>query len=285
MKLWWAAAFDFHFSLPYFVICRADQRDNRTVSDGNNPFRSSHSLSFLDLNSEEEEEDGLRLYEVVVSLCVTGLSEKYWTCICLKDEFHEFEPRLEFEDDLEEVEGDGDPITFEESSRPTSSPRTYYFQTFHKFFINIVDHKKNFAESFRNSIPVLNSAQRSPIENARLYRWLKVAPGVLTLVRRRVTELKDELHAFLKHAAIGPDGLPKSPLLQSLREDTLAMRSLKSLLKSYNDLDSIEKKLGGYESTCAELERMVRRTSHWCYRWWHSFLQAFTNGTGTLAST
>lgn len=187
-----------------------------------------------------------------------GLSESYWTAVCFKDEFHERGPNLEEEESLEEAEGTTtDPILFEEASNSTSSPRTYYFQALAKFLVMIIKHYTHFAERFGQCIPELNSSQ--PISTQTLRTWMEAAPDILEKVTGRVIELKDELQILLKNAAIAPDGFPKAPLLQSLRDDPLAMKSLGTVLKAYEGLGRIEKQLQRHCKSCDQLKESVRR--------------------------
>lgn len=210
----------------------------------------SQGLESICPGSQEE----VVLSEVVVSLCVMGLSESYWTAVCFKDEFHEGEPRLEEEDEVEEVDGTTtDPILFEEVSISPPSPRTYYFQALAKFLKMIIKHYKHFAERFGQAIPEPDS-----LSTQSLRTWMDAAPRTLEMVTGRVIELKDELQTLLKNAAIGSDGLPKAPLLQSLRDDSLAMKSLGTILKVYEDVGRVEKQLQRYGRSCAQLKESVR---------------------------
>lgn len=267
-KTWWNRPFELSFSLSYFAIGPADRQDNRTISGGKRSLRDRYDLSFLNITddsnagsstADSSPQETASLHEVVISLSLVGMSELYWTGICLKDEFHEEEPRLESEDELEESVGSVDPITFKEASRPTSSPRTYFLHSFARNVEEIVDQQDYIKDIFGANIPDPILARPISPEAARL--WTKDPPVVLGLVKGRVTELRHELHNFLNTAAIASDGLPKAPSFQSLKDDRLAITSLKSLRQSHANLCELEKSFQKYITKCEGLRTAVSDSS------------------------
>ncbi|CAM1504758.1 Fc.00g023490.m01.CDS01 [Cosmosporella sp. VM-42] len=248
---WWHDTFDLNFTIPYFAIGGANIRDARSISKGQR-LRSRYELSFL--NTAELSHDGTALHEVVTSFCVTGLSERYWTAICFKDEFHEETPRLESDKASSEVSVD--PITFM-ASVPLQSPRTYYLQALARNVARIVDNQKYIGEVFGASILPLSPTRCVLSREVRL--CINKTPGTLVLVKRRVSSLKDKLRLFLEQdVVVDHDGIPRGRLFHSLWNDRLARKSLVSLNQSRMELGDIEEELQGYLDTCEALHRLVQ---------------------------
>lgn len=122
---------------------------------------------------------------------------------------------------MREVAGLADPILFKEASCPTGSPRTYFSQRLAENMTMVVAQQREMGVLFKESVP-RQSWQSMPPQTLRA--WTKHAPMPLGLVRRSVKGLRVKLETFLEEAEM-TDGFPQAPLLQSLREDKLAIRS------------------------------------------------------------
>lgn len=191
--------------------------------------------------------DPVSLYEANISFTVVGLGDRFWTGVCLKDEFFEEEPRLEPEDQLEEVGGSVDPITFKMVSSSPSSPRAYFFYAVDRNVAHIFQHQKDIQEAFNARIPAPISSRREISQEER--KWIQAAPGKLALVAGRIADVKDELDEFLKRLEIGHDGLPKTTMLRSLEtepERSVVEVSLARLKQRHTKLCDIERELQRY---------------------------------------
>lgn len=266
IKDWWNQPFDLSFDLPHFAIRRADRQDHRTISGENQPLRKRWDLSFLHLrddnNTALSTADPIFLHQVAISFSLVGFSERYWTVICLADEYHEEESRLESEpeDESEESVGRGDPIISEEASIPKSSPRTYFLRAIASEIARIVEEQVEIGHTFHDEIPDPISALRVPSQLLR--RCIQKARPILHLVIPSITSLKDRLGEFLDKEDIGSRTLPKDPLFQGLEEDPSAMGSLRSLRQSRAKLCEIERSLQSLIGTCDDLREAVSRSSH-----------------------
>lgn len=68
------------------------------------------------------------MYEAQFSSVVTGLHDKYWIAVSLKDEFFNGSSRSESEEQQEDVDGSIDPIVDTDRERSSTDPRCYWLQ-------------------------------------------------------------------------------------------------------------------------------------------------------------
>ena len=153
--------FNLHFNLPYFALSTIDKNDIRTPFNGQQPLRRRYPLSFLfpQRNGSEslEDEDPVFwgqafLHDAVCSCVVTGPHDRYWTAVCLNEEFFEKESSLELAGQVDEPTGSSDPITDEAGEDCTMSARTYFLQALAATLKKIIGHQEDLHELFEASI-------------------------------------------------------------------------------------------------------------------------------------
>lgn len=191
---------------------------------------------------------------------MVGRTDRLWTGVCLKDEFQDLEPRLEAEEDREQVTGTVDPILFKDASCPTGSPRTYFSQGLAENMRMVVAHLVALQRELVEELGTRASRQKRQSTSPQTLRdWLEYAPLCLGLVRRSIKGLRVKPETFLKEAEI-TNGFPQLPLLQSLRDDIVAIRSLGVLMQCCNEPRDIEDQLKQYVEPREDLRRPGRST-------------------------
>ncbi|CAM1504759.1 Fc.00g023500.m01.CDS01 [Cosmosporella sp. VM-42] len=285
---WSTGVFSLHFNLPFYALSTTGKQDTRTIFKGKKPFRKMIDLGFLiPSQTGKEEIDGedaisngpAFLHEAACSLIVTGPHAQCWTAVCLNDEFFmeasKFEPVKvngptdevpESADDMEATESTrsedlmalaSDPITDVAGEDSTASPRTYFLQGLAAALIGILQYQQDIHDWFQESIQKHKDAPSNIVIG-----WRKRFQEVLKCVLERQSLSIDQLEKFLHQVAlVGPSGVPKGHSMQSLASDNLAIKSLKSIIESLDELREVEQTLQRFMKSCEEARR-ERKDEH-----------------------
>ncbi|KAF5712069.1 hypothetical protein FGLOB1_4732 [Fusarium globosum] len=230
---WWGAAnFVISFNLPFFAIGTKDNQDSRTLS-GNQYLRARYDLDFLYLRGETaatRQQDSTSfheravLHEAVYSLVITGRSERYWTAICLDDDFFEEEPRLAEEEILEASE---DPIIIQaelKATGTTRSPRAYALASLEKELEKIVEYHGNVQDWFSKGLDRYTNIARGDdsqgVESQQIQHWEKRFPDLLDRVINFNSNIANKVNGFLVgYIMLGQKEILQGPLWQGLQGD------------------------------------------------------------------
>ncbi|KAH7269391.1 uncharacterized protein BKA55DRAFT_588120 [Fusarium redolens] len=266
---WWGAAnFVISFNLPFFAIGTQDNQDSRTLS-GNQYLRARYDLDFLYLRDESitaDQQDNTSfheravLHEAVYSLVITGRSERYWTAVCLDDDFFEEEPRLAEE---EVVEASEDPIIIQaelKATGTTRSPRAYALASLEKELEKIVEYHGNVQDWFSKSLDRYTNIARGDdsqgVETQQIPHWEKRFPDMLDRVIYFNSNIVCKVNDFLAgHVMLGQKELLQGPLWQGLQGDYGALGSLRGIKSSFSQLSDI----AGHLKILKEKEKVFRR--------------------------
>ncbi|KAF4977537.1 hypothetical protein FDECE_18346, partial [Fusarium decemcellulare] len=267
---WWGGGgFFIFFNLPFFSISTRGQQDIRTLFDGKQNLRRRYDLSFLNLGgngwSQETSdfEDQTFLHESVFSLMVTGRSDRYWTAVCLDEDFLNNEPRLDAEEETEHLDGATDPIILQAEFQATdtiASPRAYSLAAFAITLTIIVEHHADIQERFQRSLDrFASNPMHEPADNMTpeaVHEWRRRFPETLSKVIHYNSRIVEKLDGFLSHEIVfGPDGLPQGPLWRSLQGESGALKSLRTAKLCLDNLRSIDSELRRIAETCEEARR------------------------------
>ncbi|KAL5616143.1 hypothetical protein FOBRF1_004891 [Fusarium oxysporum] len=266
---WWGAAnFVIFFNLPFFAIGTQDNQDSRTLC-GNQYLRARYDLNFLYLRDETVTADQqvdisfherAVLHEAVYSLVITGRSERYWTAVCLDDNFFEEEPRLAEE---EIVEASEDPIIIQAELKATGitrSPRAYALASLEKELEKIVEYHGNVQDWFSKSLDRYTNIARGDdsqgVQSQQIQHWEKRFPDLLDRVIYFNSNIASKVNDFLAgHIMLGQKELLQGPLWQGLQGDYGALGSLRGIKSSFSQLSDID----GHLRILKEKEKVFRR--------------------------
>ncbi|KAF4439997.1 hypothetical protein FACUT_3772 [Fusarium acutatum] len=266
---WWGAAnFVISFNLPFFAIGTQDNQDNRTLS-GNQYLRARYDLDFLYLRDESaiaDQQDSTSfhekavLHEAVYSLVITGRSERYWTAVCLDDDFFEEEPRLAEEDIVEASE---DPIIIQaelKATGTTRSPRAYALASLEKELEKIVEYHGNVQDWFSKGLDRYTNIARGDdsqgVQSQQIQHWERRFPDLLDRVINFNSNIANKVNGFLAgYIMLGQKELLQGPLWQGLQGDYGALGSLRGIKSSFSQLSDID----GHLRILKEKEKVFRR--------------------------
>ncbi|CAM1510525.1 Fc.00g008600.m01.CDS01 [Cosmosporella sp. VM-42] len=251
--------FELHFNLPYFAL-------SNTRHDIPSPFRDrrrlrrSYNISFSGtVNSESNDENAPRLdqadsqevslHEALISCVVTGLTEQDWTSVCFSDSyfdnemsFFENDMGLDDEESAEKMNEGIDPITFRQAGLSSPFPRVYFLQALAHNIEKVIDCHTELLERIELQEVIEAAAVNGPSENAQIGKT--TAQNLRDLIRYPISQLRDQLDLFLtQDAMVGPDGVPKGRLMHNLRGDIMAIKALRSIMKSNRELRDLKQRL------------------------------------------
>ncbi|KAK7430178.1 hypothetical protein QQZ08_003363 [Neonectria magnoliae] len=272
----WNGSFIILAQFPYFAISNTDREDTR-IYRGKRKFRRRHDFSFSNptnsIKQDSDKEPGYQfLYEVVCSFMATGKSDSHWSAVCLNEDSFEETPRLESEEDMD-IDGldsdsdDVDPITDEPPlAMPTVSPRVYSLQFFDRHFELVVAHQKKIHEEFRASLsrhsPASPEDPRDCLSPDQAKDWTTKSLNSLSLVLHSIAQQRGELDRFFtREVILDQNDMPTGRLLQSLRGDPLALKSLQNLRKSLEELRVIERGIEGSKRDFEEIRLQTHSVS------------------------
>ncbi|KAH7156416.1 hypothetical protein EDB81DRAFT_646578 [Dactylonectria macrodidyma] len=256
---WWNGCFIMHFNIPFHAISNSDRKDTRTIRD-KGELRHRFDLSFLDPSNSTDVRTGDRpgsigpafLHQVTCSFMLTGRSESDWTAVCLNEDSFDDQQKLNTDDELETdglgPDGEVDPILDEPSLNGVHLPRPYGLAFLANQFVTVVEHQwdieHQFGESLERNSPDSVGELPGQLSAKDIKQWTRQSVNRLEMVRNSISILVGELDRFLELQVIfGQDDIPRGPLFQSLVDDGLAMKSLKSLRESRTDLEGVERAL------------------------------------------
>ncbi|KPM37162.1 hypothetical protein AK830_g9408 [Neonectria ditissima] len=272
----WDGPFIIRMDFPYFALSNLDREDTRPLR-GTRKLRRRHDFSFLNPKKSEEEgcdeEPGYRfLYEPTCSFLATGKSEQRWTAICLNEDSFEALPFLDTEDDLE-TDGldpdyeDVDPIILEAPFKNwVAPPRTYSLQFADRRFKTMVNHQQIIHQQFKASLsrfsPTSAQDPRDHLSSNQTKEWTTKSLAALSLILYSVSQLRGEWGRFFAEEVVfDQNELPTGRLLQSLRDDRMALKALKNLRNSLNELKIIEQGMEGSKRQFEEI-RLQRQNEN-----------------------
>ncbi|KAF9774981.1 hypothetical protein IL306_006980 [Fusarium sp. DS 682] len=267
-KNWWGASnFVISINLPFFAIGTLDDQDIRTFS-GNQYLRSRYDLDFLYLRDQASTQnqqdnsdfhDKAVLHEAVYSLMITGRSERYWTAVCLDDDFFDEIPRLEEEG----LEGSVDPIIIQAELKArgtTRSPRAYALAALEKELEKVVEYHGDVQDWFTKSLDGYTNISRGDgpqgISTQQIQDWEERFPDMLDKIIYFNSSIFGKVNEFLAgHIMLGPKESFQGPLWQGLQGDYGALGSLRGIKSSCSQLSDIGDRL----KLLKEKEKVFRR--------------------------
>ncbi|KAF5603050.1 arginyl-trna synthetase [Fusarium pseudocircinatum] len=235
----WNASFVLNFNLPFFAIGPSEKQDKRVFHTSKHKFRARYPLDSLNLQDPRSRlgcgenfsfQKKLVLHEAVYALITTGPSEPHWTAYCFDENFFEEDEDEESEDEEsgdededESLEPSVDPIIDEaELKGPMNMwlPRQYSLAALAKQLEKILGYHTHVHEVFKHNLDIY---------------------------------AVDDFLA--KDVQVNPDGAPQGVLWQSLRNNSKAMKSLRSIKDSLYRLRATGGKLEQIKETFEELRR------------------------------